>query len=160
MPHPVNWFQIQGRDAKEAKSLQTFYGKVFGWKMTPAPDGSGMAMVSRDAGGIDGGISASMDGSRSVAVYVGVQNLEAHLAKIKSAGGQGALDPIELPKGMGRIAGFADPSGNWIGLWQPSAPAKAAPAKKAAPKKAPAKKAAKKPARKAAKPKKKARAHK
>jgi hypothetical protein len=58
---------------------------------------------------------------------------------------------MDLPGGMGRIAGFLDPEGNWVGLWEPGKPAKkAAPAKKASAKKAAKKKPAKK-AKKAAK---------
>ncbi len=152
MTHPVNWFQIQGRDGK---GLQAFYKQVFGWQMDPGPDG--MSMVKGEAGGMSGGIGASMSGASSVAVYVGVPNLEAQLGKIKKAGGKQAMPPMELPQGMGRIAGFTDPGGNWIGLWQAgkamTAPTKA-PAKKASAKKASAKKAARKaPPRKASKAK-------
>jgi uncharacterized protein len=157
MGHPVNWFQIQGQDAK---GLQGFYKKVFAWKMQPSPDGSPMAMVSREQGGIDGGIGASMDGQKNVTVYVGVSDIRGHLAKIEKAGGKTAMPPMELPQGMGFIAGFSDPAGNWVGLWQPGKAVAAAKsngatkAKKAAPKrkaKAKARAAAKKPAKKAAK---------
>ena len=169
MAHPVTWFQISGRDGAV---LEDFYKKIFDWKMTASPDGS-MQMVEADEGGIPGGIGPSRDGSHSVAVYANVDDIAAHLKKIQDAGGEIAMPPMELPQGMGWIAGFTDPAGNWVGLWQPGkqpeAPAKAAkkaakkaPAKaavkkapaKAAPKKAPAKAAAKKaPAKKkAAKP--------
>src|SRR5687768_4159502 len=117
MGNPVNWFQIQGQDMK---SLQSFYKKVFEWKMQAAPDGSPCAMVSPETGGIAGGIGATMDGAaNNVAVYVGVDNIKGHLKKIEKAGGRKAMDVMELPQGMGFIAGFVDPAGNWIGLWQP-----------------------------------------
>jgi predicted enzyme related to lactoylglutathione lyase len=116
MGNPVSFFQIQGGDAK---GLTAFYKKVFGWKMAPARDTGGMMMVAAEAGGIAGGIGASLDGNKSVSVYVSVTDLERNLARIKAAGGQPAMDPFELPGGMGRIAGFIDPVGNWIGLWDP-----------------------------------------
>jgi hypothetical protein len=69
------------------------------------------------------------------------------------------MPPMDLPQGMGRIAGFVDPAGNWIGLWAPGKTRPVAPratngaAKKAATKKAkkaaPKRAAAKKPAKKA-----------
>lgn len=121
MANPVSFFQIQGGDAK---GLTAFYKKVFGWKMAPAKDSGGMMMVAAETGGIAGGIGASMDGNKSVSVYVSVTDLERNLAKIKAAGGQPAMDPFELPGGMGRIAGFIDPVGNWIGLWDPGQPTK------------------------------------
>lgn len=153
MGHPVNWFQVSGSDGK---SLQDFYKKIFAWKMSPSPDGS-MMMVAREEGDIDGGIAKSMDGQSGVTVYVGVADIDAHLKKIAKAGGKTAMPKMELPAGMGFIAGFNDPAGNWIGLWQPgqaAAPAKAAPKKVAKP--APKAKAA--PAKAAPKAKAKAKA--
>jgi predicted enzyme related to lactoylglutathione lyase len=173
MTHAVNWFQIQGRDGK---ALVAFYQKLFGWKMMPlAGDNSG-AMVAPEPGGIPGGIGTTMDGSdKSVAVYISVANIDAHLKKIAKAGGRKALEKMTLPDNMGFVAGFIDPAGNWVGLWEPSktpsaptagaakavrskktakkAAKKAAPkkaAKKAAPKKAASKKAAKKAPKKKA----------
>ena len=142
MAHPVNWFQIQGSDGR---SLQSFYKKVFAWKMSPDPS-SPMMMVAPEPNGIPGGVGPTMDGQNaSVAVYIGVDDLVAQLAKIEKAGGRAVMQPMELPAGMGSIAGFLDPAGNWIGLWQPAA--KAAAPKPAASKKA-AKARAKAPAKK------------
>jgi len=141
MGHPVSWFQISGR---EGGPLQDFYQKVFGWKMGPSPDGS-MMMVKPDKGGIAGGIGPSRDGTSNVTVYIECDDVEEHLRQIGEAGGQTVMPMMELPAGMGFIAGFTDPAGNWVGLWQPGKPAKSA--KKAA-------KRAKKPAKKAAKKKK------
>ena len=155
MAHPVSWFQIQ---AKESKPLYAFYKKVFGWKMQPAPGPGDMQLVQKEDGGIDGGVGASMDGSSGVSVYVSVTDVAAHLKKIEKAGGKTVMPPMDLPGGWGKIAGFHDPGGNWIGLWSPGQAA-AAPAKKTAARKAPAKKAQakkapakKKAAKKSAKP--------
>ena len=176
MSHPVNWFQIS---AKDSAPLQKFYATVFEWKISASPDGSPMVMVEADKGGIAGGISNTMDGSdRNVTVYIGVPNIEAYLARVARAGGRQGMPIMDLAAGMGRISGFVDPAGNWIGLWEAGkssatasaataprgaakpapkkAAAKRAPAKKAAAKKAPAKKSpAKKTAAKKAPAKKK-----
>jgi uncharacterized protein len=150
MAHPVNFFQISAADGGP---LQAFYQKVFTWKMSAAPGGP-MMMVEPEKGGIAGGVGSSQNGASSVAIYVGVDDVSAHLRTVEQAGGSTAMEPMDLPAGMGKIAGFLDPAGNWIGLWQaPPQPAKPArakakkPAKRAAPKKA-APKAAKKPAKK------------
>jgi predicted enzyme related to lactoylglutathione lyase len=133
MAHPVTWFQISGKDGGR---LQSFYREVFAWRIKPSADGM-VGMVDADKpGGIGGGVGVSRDGNASVALYVNVDDLNDHLQRVEAAGGQRAMEPMELPGDMGAIAGFLDPEGNWIGIWQP-------------PKKAP-KKAARKPAKKPA----------
>lgn len=155
MAHPVTWFQISGKDGA---ALEDFYKRIFDWKMTTSPDGS-MQMVDAEDGGIPGGIGASRDGTHGVAVYANVDDIAAHLKKIQDAGGEIAMPPQELPQGMGWIAGFTDPAGNWVGLWQPGKPPEAAPkaSKKTAKKKAPVK-ASKAPAKAKTKAKKPAKA--
>jgi predicted enzyme related to lactoylglutathione lyase len=142
MAHPVTWFQITGRDAGP---LATFYKKAFAWKMKSIQ--GGMQMVEAQKPGISGGIGPSQDGSSSVTVYVECPSIETQLKKVEAAGGRLAMPKMELPGGMGFIAGFTDPAGNWVGLWSPPAKsakkAAASPKKKAAPKKA-AKKARRK----------------
>jgi predicted enzyme related to lactoylglutathione lyase len=116
MGNPVSWFEINGRG--DGMRLQSFYREAFGWRMKPAP-GAPMMLVTAEKGGIAGGVGPSQTGAPSVAVYVTVKNLESHLEKIEKAGGTRALPPMDLPEGWGRIAGFTDPDGNWVGLWQP-----------------------------------------
>jgi len=149
--HPVNWFNISGPNGK---ILHKFYKRIFDWNMTPLPGPMDAQMVAKEADGIPGGIGASSNGLPNVTVYIAVGNLESYLAKVHQAGGQLAMPPMDLPGNMGRIAGFTDPAGNWIGLWQnPTKGALSTPKKRAA--------AAKKPAakkKKAAAPKKKAKA--
>ena len=136
MANPVNWFQIS---AKEGKPLQDFYKKVFAWKMDAGP--MGMKFVKKEKDGINGAVAASQDGRASVTVYVSVDNLAKQLEKVEKAGGKMAMPPMPLPNDMGTIAGFTDPAGNWIGLWE-----KAKKKAKKAAKKAAAKKAGKKTA--------------
>jgi uncharacterized protein len=134
MSHPVTWFQISGNNP----ALAAFYKKVLGWKMTSMKGGP-MKMIAPEPGGIGGGIGPAQDGKASVAIYASSSNIEKDLAKAEAAGGKRAMPIIDLPNDMGRISGFADLDGNFVGLWQQSAPAKKG-----------AKKAAKKPAKKKA----------
>jgi predicted enzyme related to lactoylglutathione lyase len=139
MGHAVTWFQIS---AKDGEPLKKFYKSVFAWKTSPG--GGGMMMIAPEKGGIAGGVGDSQDGSSSVTVYVSVPSLVGHLKKVEKAGGKTAMPPMELPGNMGSIAGFADPAGNFIGLWQE-------PKKRAAPRKLATRKPAKKPGKKPAK---------
>ena len=141
MSHPVNWFQIGGPNGH---ALQEFYKTVFGWKMQPNPGPTDMMMVASEKGGVAGGIGTSMNHLPSVAVYVSVGDIDAVFGKIQRGGGRMAMPKTELPGGMGSIAGFTDPQGNWIGLWMPNKAA--APKRSAAPKKTAAKKTAAKKA--------------
>ena len=127
MTHPVSWFSIQGPNGH---ALQEFYKHVFGWQLHPMPGGD-MLGVPSSKGGIPGGIGASPSHQASVAVYVTVGDIDAQFGKIQRAGGRMVMPKTELPGGMGTIAGFNDPAGNWIGLWQEGAKAaKASSAKK------------------------------
>jgi predicted enzyme related to lactoylglutathione lyase len=145
MSHTVNWFSIQGPNGR---ALHKFYAGAFGWKMQPMPGPGDMRMVPRGEDGIPGGIGNSMNGEPNVSVYVSVTDIDTTLATIQRTGGRVAMPKQELPGGMGAVAGFTDPAGNWIGLWMPAkgASAKKASAKKAGAKKASAKKASAKKA--------------
>lgn len=162
MSHPVNWFQIGGPNGH---ALQEFYKTVFGWKMQPNPGSTDMMMVAPEKGGVPGGVGTSQNHLPSVAVYVSVGDIDAVFGKIQRSGGRMAMPKQDLPGGMGTIAGFTDPAGNWIGLWAPgkggatpkrsaaSAKKKSSSKKKAAA--APKKKAAAAPKKKAGATKKK-----
>jgi predicted enzyme related to lactoylglutathione lyase len=75
-------------------------------------------MVSaQDGQGIGGGVAASMDGKPAVCVYVQVDDLDATLKQAESLGGKTVMPPMDVPGGP-RLAQFADPDGNVIGLIQ------------------------------------------
>lgn len=144
MGHPVNWFQISGGDGA---ALTKFYQTVFAWRMGPAPGPGNLMLVEADPpDGIAGGIGASPDGSAGVVVYVGVEDIEAALAKVGAAGGSTFMPKMDLPDGWGSIALFKDPAGNVTGLWQSPKKRPEVAARKAKNAKPPkAKAAAKKP---------------
>jgi predicted enzyme related to lactoylglutathione lyase len=138
MSHSVTWFQIQGQDPA---ALHKFYTDVFAWKLSPLPDAS--MRVEKQKDGIAGGIGQSPSGAPSVSIYVTCDDIDAQLAKAEAAGGKTALSKSELPDGMGYIAGFTDPAGNFIGLWQSAKPAQKKQSKAKAPKEKKPAKAAK-----------------
>ncbi len=154
MANPVNWFHIS---VKEVEPTAKFYGEAFDWKLKPGP--GGMVFIDTGKGGIPGGIATSQDGKDfPIHMYVGTDSIDEQLARIEKAGGKTFMPKMELPEGMGWIAGFTDPLGNFVGLWeqvpQPKAPKRAAAKAAKAEKKAA--KGAKKAEKKAAKGAKKA----
>jgi predicted enzyme related to lactoylglutathione lyase len=112
MANPVTHFEIHGNDGKKA---QDFYASVFGWSID-ANNPMNYGIVSRDGEGIGGGIAQAME-KPMVTIYVEVPDLDAALAKVQANGGSTVLPPADVPGGP-RLAQFADPDGNVIGLTQ------------------------------------------
>jgi predicted enzyme related to lactoylglutathione lyase len=118
MANPVVHFEIMGNDAD---AMQSFYGELFGWKITQMGDGDGMDYRMVDAGeegGIGGGIGKGPDGTPAYQTfYVGVDDVQAALDKAKDLGGQPMMGPMEVPGG-GTIGMFTAPEGHVIGVWK------------------------------------------
>jgi len=113
MGNPVTHFEIHGRDGKKT---QGFYASLFGWSID-ADNPMRYGMVSApDGEGIGGGIAEAM-GDPMVTVYVEVEDLDATLKAAESMGGKTVLPPSDVPGGP-KLAQFADPDGNVIGLTQ------------------------------------------
>ena len=106
----VMHFEVHGRDGKR---LQDFYGALFGWKVD-ASNPMQYGLVSAEQSGIGGGISESPT-APMVTFYVEVEDLAAALRRAESLGGKTVMEPMQVPGGP-RIAMFADPDGNTIGL--------------------------------------------
>jgi len=111
MADKVTHFEIHGKDGKR---LQKFYASLFGWKVD-ANNPMNYGMVSPEQGGIGGGITKS--DAPMVTFYVEVADPAAALKKAESLGGKTIMPPMDVPGGP-RIAQFADPEGNVIGLVQ------------------------------------------
>ena len=118
MGRPVAFFEILSTDAER---IRTFYSELFDWKAPADPAMGGYALVDTDAGehAVGGGIgSADEPGEAGVKIYMRVDDLDAYLARASELGGSTLVQPMDLPSGYGRIAVFADPDGNPVGLWQ------------------------------------------
>lgn len=115
MANPVLHWEITGKDAKK---LHEFYGKLFDWKIDANnPMNYGMVNTGGE-GGINGGIGPAPHGhSGSVTFYVQVPKLEDQLKKAQGLGGKTIMPPMQVPNGP-RIASFADPEGNVVGLFE------------------------------------------
>lgn len=148
MGRPVVHFEIGG---KNAKKLQSFYAKQFGWKINannPMKYGVVETGAPPKRKGINGGVFEPPPGAPSqvVTVYIEVPNIAPVLASIEKAGGKTVMPRTPIP-GMVTMAQFTDPAGNVIGLVEskiPPAPKPVALAKKVSKNKPQPKKKAKK----------------
>ncbi|HZM97293.1 MAG TPA: hypothetical protein VFB92_27930 [Vicinamibacterales bacterium] len=101
---PVVFFSIFG---PQGEQLQQFYSGLFEWKI--APSGDVMTAVSSP-------LPASIGkGEAETIVYVGVDDINATLAKVKERGGTIRYPRFEVP-GRVVLAVFQDPAGNSVGL--------------------------------------------
>jgi predicted enzyme related to lactoylglutathione lyase len=110
MGRPVVHFEVSGKDAKK---LQEFYAGIFEWHVD-ANNPMGYGIVDTHGGGINGGIAAA-EGASQVTFYIEVDDPQAYLERIESAGGKTIVPVTEIPN-MVTFAQFADPEGNIIGL--------------------------------------------
>jgi predicted enzyme related to lactoylglutathione lyase len=112
MSSPFIHFEVAGKDPGK---LQSFFGDLFGWKIDANnPMNYGMVNLSDD---VAGGIGPAPEGQPGHAMfYVGVDDVEAALAKAESLGGSRVFGPMEVPEGP-TIGHFADPEGNVVGLF-------------------------------------------
>lgn len=110
MGKPVVHFEISGKDAKK---LQEFYGSIFDWHID-ANNPMNYGVVDTHGGGINGGIAAAQ-GPNQVTFYIEVDDPQAYLNRIESAGGKTLVPVTEIPN-MVTFAQFADPEGNVVGL--------------------------------------------
>lgn len=110
MAQPVGWFEIHAKNGQKARD---FYAALFGWQID-ANNPMNYGMVAAAEGGIAGGIAES-PAAPAVTVYVNVPDVDDALKKAVSLGGKVVMPPDDVPGGP-RIAQFADPDGNMIGL--------------------------------------------
>ena len=112
MGAPVVHFEIMGG---EGDQLETFYSRLFGWRINSNNPMKYGLVETGGPGGINGGVGPPHDGQRRVTVYAQVDDLQATLDRAEQLGGKTVLPPIEVPGGP-KLAMFADPAGNITGL--------------------------------------------
>ena len=117
MGQPVAFFEVISTEPERA---QKFYGELFDWHVEASPGLDGYALVDTGGGeaAVGGGIGRSQGpGDTGVKIYMRVDDLDSCLARAEQLGGTPLVPPMDLPEGYGRIAIFADPDGNPVGLW-------------------------------------------
>ena len=114
------WVDLSSSDPAASRE---FYSKLFGWQVEVNPDprygGYAMAKVGgKDVAGI--GPKQMAEAPTAWMVYIGTDDADALSAKVQAAGGTVIAPPMEVAD-QGRMAVFQDPSGAFLGAWQPGA---------------------------------------
>jgi uncharacterized protein len=116
-------FEIPFDDKQRAMK---FYSDCFGWQLADMPQmnyvmASTVAVDERqmpkEPGAINGGLFQRPKEAPNPAIYVGVQSVDAALAKVTAAGGRIVTPRTPIP-GMGAYARIADTEGNVVGLFE------------------------------------------
>lgn len=100
-----------------------FYEGLFGWAcedVMPPDSPGGKYFVARLGGGDVAAISSVGEGAPPVATwntYIWVDSADETAAKVKDAGGKVLMDPFDVME-AGRMAGFVDPEGAVLFVWE------------------------------------------
>jgi predicted enzyme related to lactoylglutathione lyase len=124
--HPVIHFEIHAAKPEEAAK---FYSDVFGWsvKKWDGPFPYWLVSTKSEKGnGIDGAIVSRRgpgpaDGApvNAYVCTIVVDSLDGSMEKVKSSGGQIAVEKSEVPT-IGWLAYAKDPEGNLFGMLEPT----------------------------------------
>jgi len=112
--HTIDYVEIYVDDVAAAK---TFYGEAFGWRFNDYGDAYS-GIQAPDGDGELGGITVGETRGRSPLVLMISEDLDASLESVRRAGGEVVEGPYDYPGGQ-RFH-FRDPSGNVLGVFQPS----------------------------------------
>ena len=116
-----HWNELMTGDAEKAK---TFFSQTIGWRFNemPMPEGTyWVAMLGdKPVGGIMSMQGIVPEGTPPHWIsYLAVDDIDARLAKVVSAGGEIKREPFEVPN-VGRIAIVQDASGAVMGWITPA----------------------------------------
>jgi len=112
--HSIDYIEIYVDDVTAAKA---FYSEAFGWRYNDYGDDYAGIRAPEDDGEV-GGITVGDKRGGSPLVLVISEALDGSLAAVRAAGGEIVEGPFDYPGG--RRFHFRDPSGNVLGVFQPS----------------------------------------
>ncbi|RYY36974.1 MAG: VOC family protein, partial [Sphingomonadales bacterium] len=109
------WYELMTPDAQASRA---FYEAVVGWRIDAdsyAPGGAEYRILHAGDGDVGGMLTLGPDmiagGAKAGWLgYVGVDNVDASVERLKAAGGSVHVPPTDIP-GVGRFAMVADPQG-------------------------------------------------
>lgn len=115
-PGTPSWVDI-GTDVEAAK---TFYTELFGWEYEaagPPDETGGYGMFMQDGKEVAGLGPQQNPGPPFWTTYITVDDADETAAKVKEAGGQVVMDPMDVME-AGRMAVLQDPEGAYFSVWQ------------------------------------------
>jgi len=113
------WIDLLTSDLDRAKD---FYGTVFGWTFESAgPEYGGYVTTSKDGRPVAGlmGNDPQFRTPDGWTTYLHTADIKATLAAATAAGGAPCSEPMEI-KDKGHMATLTDPTGAFLGLWEPN----------------------------------------
>lgn len=121
MANHIRHFAVQADDVERARR---FYEAAFGWRFE-AWGPPGFYLIHTGEGtdqGLQGAlqqrqVALSGGGMRGFECTIGVNDLDAAIARVNLYGGKILSDPFEIP-GVGRLAFFEDTEANRVGIMQ------------------------------------------
>jgi predicted enzyme related to lactoylglutathione lyase len=112
-----SWVDVSSHDIPRTVE---FYATLFGWEGSDQGEEAGHYHLMRK-GGLDvAGLGPAQPGQPAAwSTYIHVDDVDAVLSRVESAGGTVALPAMDVME-AGRMAFVADPAGAIVGLWQPN----------------------------------------
>lgn len=114
------WVELGGTPDIEAS--ERYYRDLLGWEIPEQPNSAEMGGYRRaQLNGRDvAGVSPKMQDDQPCfwATYVSVADADETLGKVRDAGGQVIVEPMDVV-GLGKMAIFTDPTGAVCGIWEP-----------------------------------------
>jgi uncharacterized protein len=113
------WIDLLTSDLDRAKD---FYGTVFGWTFESAgPEYGGYVTASKDGRPVAGlmGNDPQFRTPDGWTTYLHTADITAALSAATAAGAATCSEPMEI-KDKGHMATLTDPTGAFLGLWQPN----------------------------------------
>ena len=115
----VHW-ELMGEDPEK---LTAFYSGLFDWTPTAVPGFENYSLIGAEEAGVGGAIGRGMEEMPTyLTMYIEVEDITDHLAKIEGSGGKAVMPRTEIP-GTVTFALFSDPAGNLVGLVEAEIPA-------------------------------------
>jgi len=118
--HKPIWLDLSSGDAAGSRD---FYSKLFGWKVevNPDPQYGGYALATIGGKNVAGiGPKMSAEAPTAWTVYIRTGDAADTVKKTKAAGGGVMVEPMAVGD-QGTMAIIQDPSGAFLGVWQPNA---------------------------------------
>ncbi|MET9254790.1 VOC family protein [Streptomyces sp. NPDC003717] len=117
VPGSPDWLDVSVPDLDGAAS---FYGGLFGWRLTPAgSESGGYGYFQLDGRTAAAGMrSEAGQGPPAWTVYFHTQDAETTARASRDAHGAVLVEPAEVPD-KGTVAVLGDPAGAVFGVWQP-----------------------------------------
>ncbi|MBO3748664.1 VOC family protein [Streptosporangiaceae bacterium NEAU-GS5] len=112
------WVDVSSADVEAAAA---FYGELFGWQaeFDPRPDAGGYGQFTLRGKKVAGIGPVFQEGMPSVwNTYIAVTDAEKTSQAVREAGGQVPMEPMQVFE-EGTLAIFQDPTGAFVGVWQP-----------------------------------------